>query len=133
MNEAKYQEIVRQSFRNFGILTTFHNDALVRYIPDLSFSGRGVDGWVEIKYCAKPPRMLSSIKHLTAGQIDWLCLQGEAGAGNCYLMVGAPGENYMIRWHALRKAMTTPWGLLCKLDGVLYANSPYALVKLWLA
>lgn len=82
-----------------------HEDRHTKYIPDVSFSGNYVDGWMEVKFCTRAPATLGSLKHWTKGQEQWLRDMGRAGSGHCYLLVGVGPQDamrsYLWRWDDL--------------------------------
>lgn len=49
-----------------------HEDRNAPNIPDLSYSARGVNGWIELKTGKANSRGHIDLRHLTAGQCTWL-------------------------------------------------------------
>lgn len=78
-----------------------HEDRLDLFIPDLSFSGCGTDGWIELKWCTRLPDKLDDIKHWTRGQEDWLIKTGVAGSGHCYLWLASMEYHALWNWQVL--------------------------------
>lgn len=117
-DELEFKRAVAAALQVFGWQTQEHEDSVGSFIPDLSFSANFVSGWIEVKYCHKPPKTLGAIKHYTKGQEDWLVRHGRAGSGHCYLLVGTPEESRLARWDALSQLRDRPWvaaAPLCKL------------------
>lgn len=108
-DETDYQKHFQIGLEAIGISSQAHEDSISNFIPDVSFSGHGIDGWVEVKYCKKPPKTLGSIKHWTKGQEAWLKEFGAKGNGHCYLLVGVPGWHYLFHYSHLAKARTAPF------------------------
>lgn len=98
-DEFKARLIAAFSFE--GVFTQEHEDKDSNFIPDLSFAGKGKDGWIEVKYCPETPAKLSSIRHYTRGQELWLRNAGMNGSGYCFLVVGTPDVHAAWRWQDL--------------------------------
>lgn len=98
MVEADYKLAVMIALEGVGFKCQAHEDRLTKYIPDMSFAGHGVDGWVEVKYHEQAPRSLVDIHHWTPGQQQWLEDFGRVGSGHCYLLVGIGGGHHFM-WH----------------------------------
>lgn len=96
-----------------------HEDKYWSDVPDLSFSCRGVDGWIELKVTMTKPAANKSfdVTHLTPGQRQWLVRHGQAGAGHCFALVrvimsAATYEHLLIHWsqfEMLGKMTYTQW------------------------
>lgn len=97
-----------------------HEDKFTKYIPDVSFSGNYVDGWLEVKYCPRIPTSLGKLDHWTKGQEQWLRDFGTRGSGHCYLLVGTPRMHAMWSWQTLATVRDLPWkkalGYVCISD-----------------
>lgn len=109
MTELEYKRDIISLFKGRGWGVQSHEDMISNFIPDLSVGFGGVDGWVELKYTAKPPKSLDSIHHYTRGQQDWLIERGKRGSGHCYLLVGTAHYHYLWRWDVLLKVRRLPW------------------------
>lgn len=109
MIEIDYKHQLMELMRGRGFRVQAHEDMISNFIPDLSFSGAGIDGWIEIKYVGKAPATLGSIPHYTYGQQEWLTSRGAVGAGHCYLLVGTPVDNFMWPSNALTIVRDLPW------------------------
>lgn len=100
MNEATLRNYVRKGLRNNGVLTTHHEDILNSGIPDLSYSGGGVHGWIELKWLeAWPKRAMTPVRlpHYTKEQRHFLLSRGRAG-GRCWLLLRV-GREHMLFDH----------------------------------
>lgn len=96
--EQAYKLAVMLALEGAGYRCQAHEDKHSKYIPDVSFSGNYVDGWIEIKYCPdKPPKSLGDLEHWTKGQEQWLLDHHKVGSGHCYLLVGVRDANYLWR------------------------------------
>lgn len=97
-DEAEYQRRLVLALQGFGIRTQVHDRcAGTNDVPDLSFAGYGIDGWIEVKYMpGGVPDSVHDIKHFTQGQKDWLTNAAKSGSGFCYLWVGAPNQHVWI-------------------------------------
>lgn len=109
MTELDYKHELVKLMRGCGFRVQEHEDMISKFIPDLSFSGAGIDGWIEIKYCEKAPKSLGSIPHYTYGQQEWLTSRGAVGGGHCYLLVGTPIGNFMWGSGVLTVVRDLPW------------------------
>lgn len=72
-----------------------HEDKHSLYIPDLSFGGSAGHGWIEVKWVPNPGSVVN-IPHMTKGQLAWLKKRHDAGGGNCYLLIGTPGHQFLV-------------------------------------
>ena len=98
MNEATLRNYVRPRLAAKGVLTTHHEDALNGGIPDLSYSGGGVHGWIELKWLeAWPVRTgtIVCIPHYTKEQKHFLLSRGRAG-GRCWLLLRMGWEQLLF-------------------------------------
>ncbi len=109
MNELDFKRHLIVALTARGFVCQPHEDRYVNFIPDLSLSGFGFDGWLEVKYREKEPKTLNAIDHWTKGQEQWLCDRGEAGSGHCYLVVGTPSGCFVWNWSQLLAARHLPW------------------------
>lgn len=107
--ELQYKHEFMELMRGRGFRVQAHEDIISKFISDLSFSGAGIDGWIEIKYCEKAPKSLGSIPHYTYGQQEWLTSRGAVGGGHCYLLVGTPIGHFLWRYSVLGVARDLPW------------------------
>lgn len=117
-DEDDYRDKFAAALEARGWVTQRHEDAYHNFIPDLSISGNGIDGWVEVKYCKKTPLNLDCIAHYTKGQEMFLRRHGAAGSGHCYLLVGLSDWNLLIRWDALKGIRSCPFDALPSNIGV---------------
>jgi hypothetical protein len=106
MNEKKlYQEL---KIRAFSKIPNFQHDRIESLVssngmPDLTFSYAGVNGFIELKYLDKSPKLSDTFKlmhPLSALQRYWLQTRGEAG-GYCWLLVGTAESLYLMHWNKL--------------------------------
>ncbi len=98
MSEAMLRNYVRKGLRAKGVLTTHHEDALQAGIPDLSYSGGGHHGWIELKWLEAWPKRegtIVRIPHYTKEQKHFLLTRGRAG-GRCWLLLRVGGAS---AWH----------------------------------
>jgi hypothetical protein len=86
-----------------------HEDRISNYISDLSFSGQGVDGWIEVKYLNESVKTLNDIPHWTKGQESFLTSRGHAGSGHCYLIIGTSIGIGVWKWDTLSRVRHLPW------------------------
>lgn len=101
-NEDSYRDRIALCLNSFGIETQVHNDSGYAGVPDLSFAGKGADGWIEVKYMPGGiPSRIPEIKHFTSDQRNWLNAMGTTGSGFCYLWIGSPGRHVFINWKHL--------------------------------
>jgi len=97
--EAEYQRELVLVLEYYKLKVQVHNDVGWPSVPDLSFSGYGTDGWIEVKYLPLGMvRCPSDIGHFTEGQKNWLNRHGKVGSGHCYLLVGSPGDHQILRY-----------------------------------
>lgn len=108
-DEAAYKTDFVEAMRYFGMAVQEHEDKQSNYIPDLSFANNGIDGWIEVKYCDKPPASLDVIRHWTAGQEHWLVERGRSGSGWCFLLVGTPQMHVLFRYGCLSSIREQPF------------------------
>lgn len=108
-NEQEFKLALQGALAYIGWDTQAHEDKNYNFIPDLSFSGDGVDGWIEVKWCHENPTSVGSIPHWTVGQEMWLMKRGERGGGHCFLVVGTPDGVFCWRYNRLEHARTGPW------------------------
>lgn len=105
MLELEYKRLITGALQTMGWLTQEHEDKVELYIPDLSYSGHGVMGWIEVKYVEKMKAAgLSTIPHYTKGQECWLIDRARAGGGRCFLLLGTGAGHYMWSASSLRNA-----------------------------
>ena len=98
MNEATLRNYVRPRLAAKGVLTTHHEDALNSGIPDLSYSGGGVHGWLELKWLEAWPKRdatIVKIDHYTKEQKHFLLSRGRAG-GRCWLLLRVGREHLLF-------------------------------------
>ncbi len=101
-DETAYRQRIVTLLGEYDVTAQSHEDKFSKYVPDLSWSGKGNDGWVEVKYTDRPPPSLSAIHHWTIGQQNWLINAGKKGSGHCYLWLGTrTGEHFIWAWHIL--------------------------------
>lgn len=101
MNEATLRNYVRKGLLAKGILTTHHEDALNSGIPDLSYSGNGVHGWIELKWLEAWPKRddtIVRIPHYTKEQKHFLLSRGRAG-GRCWLLLRVGTREHLLFDH----------------------------------
>ena len=110
-DEARYQRDVVLGLQANGFVVQPHDEKCVKNVPDFSFAGSGVDGWVELKWLNTQPKTLRHIRHFTDGQRQWLIDTGKAGSGNCYLWVGGLNMPHVIisHQHLLSKYVGIPF------------------------
>lgn len=101
--EADYKISIGDCIAAIGWVPERHEDKVRNYIPDFSFAGDRIDGWIEAKYQRTEPTSLGAIAHYTRGQENWLRERGKHGSGNCYLLLGTPHANFLWRWDVLGK------------------------------
>lgn len=109
MTEGEFKTGLMNALAYEGYISQRHEDRYENFIPDLSFSGHGVDGWVEIKSCTECPDTLNDLKHWTRGQEEFLRLHGPKGSGHCYLVVGTPDGIWAWRWDSLSHVRNMEW------------------------
>ena len=112
-NELEYKGISIIYLQAKGYMMQAHEDSNSKFIADLSFSGMCVDGWIEVKWCAKAPKTVGSIEHWTKGQEEWLRLRGQQGSGHCYLLVGTPIRHVLWKWNMLPTVRDVQWEKAC--------------------
>ena len=107
-DEDEYVLHVQVELEALGWKTQNQEHESARYVPDVSFSANGIDGWLEVKYVKVLPKTLGSIKHYTKGQQQWLIDFGKAGAGHCYVLLGSPGKHVLFKYHQLKLIRDMP-------------------------
>lgn len=98
MSEAALRNYVRRGLKAKGVLTTHHEDALQSGIPDLSYSGGGHHGWIELKWLEAWPKRegtIVRIPHYTKEQKHFLLSRGRAG-GRCWLLLRVEGYHFLF-------------------------------------
>ena len=98
MNEATLRNYLRPRLEAKGVLTTHHEDALNSGIPDLSYSGGGVHGWIELKWLESWPVRAATIvriPHYTKEQKHFLLTRGRTG-GRCWLLLRVGREHLLF-------------------------------------
>ena len=98
MNEATLRNYVRKGLHAKGVLTTHHEDALNSGIPDLSYAGGAVNGWIELKWLEAWPKRedtIAKIAHYTKEQKHFLLSRGRAG-GRCWLLLRVGNEHLLF-------------------------------------
>jgi len=124
--EAALRRYVRENLAIRGVLTCHHEDALNAGVPDLSYSGHGRHGWIELKSLAAWPARETTIVRMARysdSQRNWLRLRWEAAGytwmllrvGRAHLLfdglTAARNVGYMTRpallMHATRRWDTT--------------------------
>lgn len=65
-----------------------HEDKFSVGIPDISFGLGGKNGWIELKYLKKWPKLgdIVKIPHFTSQQKNWIYKRQKIG-GNCWLLL----------------------------------------------
>lgn len=125
MNELIYKHRIIMALEGRGVRCQPHEDRIDKYIPDVSFSGNGTDGWIEVKYCETAPKQLASIDHWTKGQEQWLYDFGRVGSGHCYLLIGVGADSHYLwgynKLAMVRNILFKDAKLLCaaKADGIV--------------
>jgi len=100
MNEATLRNYIRKGLHAKGVLTTHHEDALNAGVPDLSYSGGGVHGWIELKWLEAWPKRTDTIvriAHYTKEQKHFLLSRGRAG-GRCWLLLRVGREHLLFNY-----------------------------------
>lgn len=97
-DEAAFQKKLVQCLNALGWAVQVHNDVGHPGVPDLSFAVGGVDGWLELKWMDEKPGTINDIRHFTSEQKNWLHKTGSVGSGNCCLVLGTPGQFFVIPW-----------------------------------
>ena len=98
MSESQLRDHVRKGLRQRGILTTHHEDMLNSGIPDLSYTGLGVHGWIELKHAhawPKRPGTPLRLKRYTLDQKAFLFTRGRLG-GHCWLLLRVGKEHLLL-------------------------------------
>ena len=98
MNEATLRSYVRKGLHEKGVLTTHHEDMLNAGVPDLSYSGGAVHGWIELKWLEAWPKRedtIVRIPHYTKEQKHFLLTRGRAG-GRCWLLLRAGKDHFLF-------------------------------------
>lgn len=110
MNEATLRNYVRPRLAEKGVLTTHHEDALNTGIPDLSYSGGGVNGWIELKWLEDWPKRATTIvriPHYTKEQRHFLLTRGRAG-GRCWLLLRVGRGHWLFDHEAAQNVGSQP-------------------------
>lgn len=87
--ESALRRRVTTLLTSAGAHVTNHEDAVNLGVPDMSYGLRGVNGWIELKQLAGPPKRPTTalrIRHYTSQQRDWLLRRGRV-SGNAHLLV----------------------------------------------
>lgn len=98
MNEATLRRYIREGLHKCGLLTAHHEDMLNVGLPDLSYSGNGVHGFIELKWVeAWPVRSTTPLRlpHYTKEQRHWLLSRGRSG-GHCWLLLRVGKEHLLF-------------------------------------
>lgn len=98
MNEATLRSYVRKGLHKHGVFTTHHEDMLNAGVPDLSYSGAGVNGFIELKWLEAWPKReetIVRIPHYTKEQKHFLLSRGRAG-GRCWLLLRVGREHLLF-------------------------------------
>lgn len=76
-----------------------HEDKLALGVPDVSYGCRGVNGWIELKFCHEPAKTTSLVRcpHFTLEQRQWLLDRGRRG-GHAFLLAQV-GREYLLMDH----------------------------------
>ncbi len=82
-----------------------HEDKYTEGIPDLSYAGYDVDGWIEVKYQerlpVRPGTPLRLDHPLTTAQRRWLRRRGREGGGRCFVLLGLGSGEVLLTHHTL--------------------------------
>ena len=114
MIELEFKRKVSAAMEVRGAVVQWHEDKYELNIADLSYSFKGIDGWIEFK----KQRKMTSIANLvgrngsmTAGQLDWLTKRGETGSGHCWLAIGfGSGQNScLVHWSQIQTLNKQRW------------------------
>jgi hypothetical protein len=124
MIESDYKRLITNALTAMGWDIQWHEDAFVKYIPDISFGAHGIDGWIEVKFKQDPPKRIGDIKHYTKGQEDWLRKRGAVGAGRCYVVLGTGVGHLALPHTSLSNARTATYIAAQSLPGALWAPGP---------
>lgn len=104
-NEAEYRKAIQECLLDKRYRSQQHEDRNSIGIPDLSFSGRMSDGWIEVKYLPTGWDQTSIPTNFTSQQREFLIENGKRGAGHCYLWIGwwdgRRNDYQIIPWHKL--------------------------------
>lgn len=116
--------------RDAGFDVQRHEDAYSAGIPDLSFAGRGVDGWIELKAVASWPVRFATPVRLDrdrvkiARQVGWLEQRAAHGAARCFILAKVAGEWLLFREGLRRLVDGLPSDELCRLASHHWAERP---------
>jgi hypothetical protein len=87
-----------------------HEDRISAGVPDVSYSGWGTGGWLELKVLKRwPARKMTPVKiGLTKEQALWLRQCGKHGNGNCFILLRVGrGDFLLFNWQQAL-ALTEP-------------------------
>lgn len=108
MTESALWNYLRERLRGHWVAQR-HEEKFGADVPDVSYSARGTDGWLELKsFRAWPVRITSKLKTarggcgLTAGQVAWLRERGSAGNGLCFVLVRVGSDHLLFHWRQAR-------------------------------
>lgn len=117
-DEDDFRRKLQFEMEGLGFKTQAHEDSIVTGIPDMSYSGFGGDGWVELKYVRNPRRSINyKDMKFTAKQREWLREFGARGQGHHYLIIAVkfgPDRDDYYR--------ILPYWMLADADGVEWSH-----------
>lgn len=105
MKECRLWDKLRTALRllDFDVHATRHEDECTSGVPDTSYGGVGINGWIELKaYPEWPKRPSTTVKfsNFTPLQRRWLEDRGPTG-GHCFLMAAFDKEVIVVDWSNL--------------------------------
>lgn len=90
-SEQDYKNEIVQYLEFYGLDVQRHEDKYETGIPDLSYGGHGVNGWIEVKW--------EIIKFRTKQPL-WLSKRAMTG-GHTFVLIGYRGAAKLIDWRKL--------------------------------
>lgn len=99
MSEGALRRYVRDGLGRCGVLSTHHEDSLNVGLPDLSYSGNRVHGWIELKWAESWPKRAETplrLPHYTKEQKHFLLARARAGGGRCWLLLRVGREHLLF-------------------------------------
>lgn len=113
-DEKDYKKKIVAAMRARYFDVQEHEDKFSRYIPDVSFAGGRVDGWLEVKYFSHIPKKLSEAKHITPGQIEWGIKRSDKGSNLCFFMIAIHDVGHLlIPARRMREALDDEFWVTC--------------------
>ena len=120
MNESTLWDYVKKGMSGRWLATRIETVTSLG-VPDVTYSVKGVHGWIELKWVPKAPVKQSTkmrLSHLTEQQKQWIFSRGKL-AGDVWLLVRVEDEFFLFDHkfiHDIQQMTIDEWRVNCEVN-----------------